>query len=462
MPGSDWEDAAELAGYLAELGVTHAYSSPLLRSAEGSNHGYDTSTTRDRRGARRAGRVRPSSRRCTSTGSVWWSTSCPTTSASPTPLQRRGGGTCCCAARDSRSTPPRSTSTGSSAAARSGCRCSATADDARAAAASRTASCATTTTGSRSRRHRRRHAARGARPPALRADELPARRRRAELPPVLRDQHAGRDPGGGPGGVRRDRTQEIAQLVRRRLGGRAADRPPGRPGRPGGLPGPAGRGVGRPLDVLVEKIIERGESCRTTGRRGHHRVRGAGRGGPACSPTRPARRALDDAGHPVARRLRGRLARARRTTASGRWPTGSCARRCCGWPGWCPASTTRSRPTRSPSCWLASPCTAPTSRSAREYLDEAVAAVATAARSSPAPSTRSPRVLADVGSESAAVPADVGHGDGQGRRGLRVLPVDPADRADRGGRRPGRSSAVDAAEFHDAAGAPAASAARPR
>jgi (1->4)-alpha-D-glucan 1-alpha-D-glucosylmutase len=36
------DDAAALAGYLADLGVTHAYSSPLLRSAEGSNHGYDT------------------------------------------------------------------------------------------------------------------------------------------------------------------------------------------------------------------------------------------------------------------------------------------------------------------------------------------------------------------------------------------------------------------------------------
>jgi (1->4)-alpha-D-glucan 1-alpha-D-glucosylmutase len=36
------DDAAEIAGYLADLGVTHAYSSPLLRSAEGSNHGYDT------------------------------------------------------------------------------------------------------------------------------------------------------------------------------------------------------------------------------------------------------------------------------------------------------------------------------------------------------------------------------------------------------------------------------------
>jgi (1->4)-alpha-D-glucan 1-alpha-D-glucosylmutase len=36
------DDAAAVAGYLADLGVSHAYSSPLLRSAEGSTHGYDT------------------------------------------------------------------------------------------------------------------------------------------------------------------------------------------------------------------------------------------------------------------------------------------------------------------------------------------------------------------------------------------------------------------------------------
>jgi (1->4)-alpha-D-glucan 1-alpha-D-glucosylmutase len=36
------EDGAELADYLAALGVTHAYASPLLRSPEGSTHGYDT------------------------------------------------------------------------------------------------------------------------------------------------------------------------------------------------------------------------------------------------------------------------------------------------------------------------------------------------------------------------------------------------------------------------------------
>jgi (1->4)-alpha-D-glucan 1-alpha-D-glucosylmutase len=40
--GFPLQDGAEIAGYLAALGVTHAYASPLLRSAEGSNHGYDT------------------------------------------------------------------------------------------------------------------------------------------------------------------------------------------------------------------------------------------------------------------------------------------------------------------------------------------------------------------------------------------------------------------------------------
>jgi (1->4)-alpha-D-glucan 1-alpha-D-glucosylmutase len=36
------DDAAAVLGYLADLGVSHAYSSPLLRSAAGSTHGYDT------------------------------------------------------------------------------------------------------------------------------------------------------------------------------------------------------------------------------------------------------------------------------------------------------------------------------------------------------------------------------------------------------------------------------------
>ncbi len=36
------DDAAAVAGYLTDLGVSHAYSSPLLRAAAGSTHGYDT------------------------------------------------------------------------------------------------------------------------------------------------------------------------------------------------------------------------------------------------------------------------------------------------------------------------------------------------------------------------------------------------------------------------------------
>ncbi|MGY1744882.1 malto-oligosyltrehalose synthase [Blastococcus sp. SYSU D00695] len=40
--GFTLDDAAAVADHLAALGVTHAYSSPLLRSAAGSTHGYDT------------------------------------------------------------------------------------------------------------------------------------------------------------------------------------------------------------------------------------------------------------------------------------------------------------------------------------------------------------------------------------------------------------------------------------
>lgn len=34
-------DAENLVGYLAELGVSHLYLSPILTAGEGSTHGYD-------------------------------------------------------------------------------------------------------------------------------------------------------------------------------------------------------------------------------------------------------------------------------------------------------------------------------------------------------------------------------------------------------------------------------------
>jgi (1->4)-alpha-D-glucan 1-alpha-D-glucosylmutase len=40
-PGFDLVQTAALAGYLADLGVTHLYSSPLLAATPGSTHGYD-------------------------------------------------------------------------------------------------------------------------------------------------------------------------------------------------------------------------------------------------------------------------------------------------------------------------------------------------------------------------------------------------------------------------------------
>ena len=40
-PGFDFDRAAEVAGYLADLGVSHVYLSPVLQAAPGSTHGYD-------------------------------------------------------------------------------------------------------------------------------------------------------------------------------------------------------------------------------------------------------------------------------------------------------------------------------------------------------------------------------------------------------------------------------------
>jgi (1->4)-alpha-D-glucan 1-alpha-D-glucosylmutase len=40
-PGFGFREAADLTGYLADLGVSHLYLSPCLQAAEGSSHGYD-------------------------------------------------------------------------------------------------------------------------------------------------------------------------------------------------------------------------------------------------------------------------------------------------------------------------------------------------------------------------------------------------------------------------------------
>ena len=35
------DDAAAIAGYLSQLGISHLYSSPLLQAGKASTHGYD-------------------------------------------------------------------------------------------------------------------------------------------------------------------------------------------------------------------------------------------------------------------------------------------------------------------------------------------------------------------------------------------------------------------------------------
>src|SRR6516165_9890725 len=39
--GFDFDDAARVAPYLRDLGISHVYCSPCLQAAPGSTHGYD-------------------------------------------------------------------------------------------------------------------------------------------------------------------------------------------------------------------------------------------------------------------------------------------------------------------------------------------------------------------------------------------------------------------------------------
>ena len=45
--GFAFEDAAAVAEYLCDLGISHVYSSPYLQAAPGSTHGYDVEAVGD-------------------------------------------------------------------------------------------------------------------------------------------------------------------------------------------------------------------------------------------------------------------------------------------------------------------------------------------------------------------------------------------------------------------------------
>ena len=194
--------------YLHDLGVDWVYLSPLLAAEPGSDHGYDV-VDHDRIDPARGGRRGPG--RAVgrgARGSAWAcsSTSCPTTSGVATPGRERVVVGRADARPRVRRTPRASTSTGPPAA--DGCASRCVGDDDllddgldRQPAWSRPASCATTTTlpaRSRQRRRRRSGPPTPCTPGSTTSWSPGGGRRRPQLPPVLRRQHPGGDPGRGP------------------------------------------------------------------------------------------------------------------------------------------------------------------------------------------------------------------------------------------------------------------------
>ena len=80
QPEFTYADAAAQADYLAALGVSHAYLSPVLKPAPGSAHGYDVvdhSRLNEEAGGREAFDAMVAALH--NAGCASWSTSCPTT-----------------------------------------------------------------------------------------------------------------------------------------------------------------------------------------------------------------------------------------------------------------------------------------------------------------------------------------------------------------------------------------------
>ena len=150
--------------------------------------------------------------------------------------------------------------------------------------------------------HGGRVGARGARPPALRAGELPARRRGTQLPAVLRGEHASPASGWRTRTSSPPRIAEVGELGGPGLGRRPAHRPPGRAGRPGRV-SRRPRGADRsPLRGGGEDPRGRGDAARVLAVRRHLRLRRARRWSTGCSSTRRGQAAPRRARHRAARR----------------------------------------------------------------------------------------------------------------------------------------------------------------
>ena len=489
--GFGFADAQAQLPYLASLGVSHLYLSPVLQAVPGSMHGYDvldhTRVSQDLGGEEglRARSPRPPA----STTSASSSTSCPTTWRWSRPSQRnaplwdvlRAG---------PRRRPPRtgSTSTGSPAAAGSACPSSAAAsprpwkpatcvlgeldgqpviryfehvfpvalgtegdDVAEVAGPRSTTSWPAGASATRMLNYRR----------FFDVDQLIAVR--VELPDVFEATHRvllGLNHDGVVDGL--------------------PHRPPRRAGRPRGLPRPAARRRPRPgtADLGREDPRGRRAAAHLLGLRRHHRVRRHARPSrPRWSTPPPPRPWTAPGSRPAASPSLERVVDAskRQVVDRRRWspsvePAGPPRPR---------GAARRRTPTRLDeaivellvACEVYRAYVRPGERpsTARPQADRG-------RRSSP-PARPGPTWSPSSSSSIAAWPpstgdrtrpprlrgpaaADLGTGDGQGHRGHRVLPLAPAGRAQRGRRRPRPARDAAPEPLHQWAVAPAAATGR--
>ena len=437
-PTSTCDATAGLADYLADLGVSHLYTAPLLTATPGSR-------ARLRRG--RPPRGQPASsaaRRPGSAASGALARGRPRPGRRHRAQPRRGG------------RPGRQPDLVGRAAARARSRRTPAVYDidwsprpAAAAGAGRRPGRARRPDASTDgelryyeqplpdrRRHRRRHArGRCTTGSTTSWSNWTPRRRRAQLPPVLRHHRPGRAAGRGPGGLRRHPRRDPA------LGTPTGEVDGIRVDHPDGLRDPGGylarlRDAAPDAWLVVEKILEPGEELPhwpvdgTTGYDALAEVCGVF--------VDPATEAFFDT---LDHHLTGGETSWQdlvHETKLGRGHHG------CSPPSWRRLARARTGDRRPRPRALAELAACfPVYRSYLPFGARHLAqARSEAGRRRPQlipVLDRSPRRLRNPDDELArAVPAVHRRGDGQGRRGHRVLPLDPVHRAQRGRRRPGR------------------------